>query len=1303
MGQPQSLPVPAAPPVEIKVPDTPKSIHHQVNDKDKLKTNKINNSKKEPLEKWTNDDRYSFEVISPLSDISNPSQFRHRIRNTTSKVPDCDINQKNALANSGRIQTTRSRTSKVCSKDNPELNKKYRRRSDHGQDCIPPPASFYFQPETEPICESLEFEIEVIQDDALKINTINDNALVENKNAQDRPLTTSWKLKCLIWKAKCQKTKERFSECWSSSENKEIKLQKTTDEQESLSPRNNDEIVGFEQTKLLQASQSCAYLQLEHPNFQPVWKENGVDTTQANMPINGYNNTYSKKINKVEEKVKVNSVKHYYLHSEDEYVKRIAGKAPNSSEKEKQENVTVENNMVECDNAHIQALFDGDDGTRIDLVTGKDVVRKSSSPNIDVQAFSVAVNTTVNDDVKGKRVKKFVSNNLVAYNMNTKPVAPDKEAVFEKLTKQILHDNDDVNTSQQPYDEPKTQSRQVEAVPQQLIASHGAFTSKGKDSVTESNLNVPRNSILLNTVDFLEPISVQHTPTQQSSCNNQSFVPILSETNLSDNESQRYESKESAIVTAKKSNTRSSICRQNDGADPCKQIFLSDKATIKSPAKHPSLPLPSSRPISFRHSHPPDNYRRSYKTSMASLLQQTYLSKSILHEESVSSDDEQNESSVGLSAVDYRQIIWKQNSRPQKKAGKILEIVPSSPSMSVDSMSSKPMVSDQAMNNAAFLFSPSYVGGDLSRIRRASSGTYSTAESTGLSVSTLGFSISTFGSRNRVSSALSKSIKIPMYSASSLESKKSGKSNRRVKFSDVGLPKNNIDRHTISSIIVPEIESKYTDLTDDNDTVSKIGTPEEIPGIEYSLTDLTDDANPASESESVPSVPMVSAIMYSPRKELFSEPQKSYLSTPIQNEKFVVMSTSEDMSHKIPKTEGKMRWSYHENGSSIPAVTPLIVGKTTLHQHTTNSPFLRFEAARSKFGGGSRTANRTKEESLLCNHAAHQIQKASPIKRRQSPITKKSGSIVNARIAAMEALHRHQKDEDSRMSSSHATSLNFSKCSRTSSLSSSRFSSSSFRSNAQQEYVESAFQPNSREKRSLSTSSSMTAASQDYTKLDVRLSGTTQSLLQDTDDALLQNQLQTTRCSSISQGQGGGDSKDTESECDLFDEFLNEDHSDGESNFESVIEGGSIATIRQDRTKPTAVDHRYSSQSNEDASTVLTSSTYNEVASVATIRQVRNSLATSSENSSWSATSRFQHASLPFRQESHVKPIELNIAAPSVSMTQNIPSQPRKWRALAAAAVEKDSKRNVASTKQNNFLNNRRSSLSELNPNTLYL
>ena len=159
---------------------------------------------------------------------------------------------------------------------------------------------------------------------------------------------------------------------------------------------------------------------------------------------------------------------------------------------------------------------------------------------------------------------------------------------------------------------------------------------------------------------------------------------------------------------------------------------------------------------------------------------------------------------------------------------------------------------------------------------------------------------------------------------------------------------------------------------------------------------------------------------------------------------------------------------------------------------------------------------------------------------------------------------------------------------------------------------------------------------------------------------------------------------------------------DGDVNDDDEIsfDGDTVSTVRQvqEMDRMISADHRFS----EDNATVSTMETYTE--SIETVRQHRETKASGAGSSTLSSVMNEDKAVLPFRESpTTVRPNEqVHRATPGalcLSPMQRTPMQALKWRALVAAAQEKEIQRPFGKSMFPGIP--KRKSLAERNPNVM--
>ena len=305
-------------------------------------------------------------------------------------------------------------------------------------------------------------------------------------------------------------------------------------------------------------------------------------------------------------------------------------------------------------------------------------------------------------------------------------------------------------------------------------------------------------------------------------------------------------------------------------------------------------------------------------------------------------------------------------------AGPVVNFLAASPS--TDSVASSvggspmPLVSEQALANAAFLFSPSYANGRARLLKQAD-------PPREMHLST--FAISTSQSRNRLSSFSARSrpgIFIPFSSAptnmSSIRSSQSSYSIEGYNFSHGGITRHSNGESQItigashSSRDGSEKHVHFSKANEcrvirDSDTSRvALGTPVTVgspPSIDRKISDLTEATLPmrSSSDESAPPSPQrVASILQEIEEDdaTVDEADMSYHLGRVQED---VDDDDDDESVE----EAEMSWTYREEDGVLCAATPVRFNgkKGSQLARTTNSPMLRFQEARNKFSAKAET------------------------------------------------------------------------------------------------------------------------------------------------------------------------------------------------------------------------------------------------------------------------------------------------------------------------------------------------------------
>jgi hypothetical protein len=728
-----------------------------------------------------------------------------------------------------------------------------------------------------------------------------------------------------------------------------------------------------------------------------------------------------------------------------------------------------------------------------------------------------------------------------------------------------------------------------------------------------------------------------------------------------------------------------------------------------------------------RRSDPLPRRQKFAGTTQASMLKQTYSFSIVSARErsnglSKSADENRRDSSKSapsaLATTDYRLIaLGGLAGSPCGK--KSTAIVPAeSPCLSVNSVNSTgsvPMLSDQALCNAAFLFSPSYAGGNQDMIRptRVSSESDSTV-----------FTISTLGSRSRLNTAVSaEPITIPFRNLPSTEDfdETSKQSERRVRFSDaddvIAIESRNervqegqiaVDQMLLKAVEIPGIDTKLSDLTD-------------VPGFERRES--------ASTTGGIDPIPEEST------------DSSAHVSFASQENSFIVFEDRD--SEEKPSRPSGMQWAYSKGSGMDTGVTPLRSGKSVAH--ATNSPFLRFKEARTKFtpAKNSNTNDNTNTSTVTAfNSTTHHTEEAVMVKQDSNPVTipVAGPGWVHSRVVAVESASgksilgdggvflpanmgtgntsapkrpattqssylqkkvvgldvlpsssSYKKQEwrplnEARSSSDTigATMTNKGKAQTSFARSPTLINGEVVDSATKDEPKWRATPPTQVEH---DTAKSIQDESQSYDTVEDDVFGDIMhpnTLDEESEDGYV-GETVTDLFKSHRAVIEDDRSVDDEVSEDEFDELLNyhqqEDFEEDEDEYSS-LDGETVSTIRQDR--PITLGAQYSSyrlsfsgQSTASSSVAETVSTVRQMRE--TLEPKRHSFSSTTDGSTRSSNFSLKQPRLPFREEAPVKPSELNHhtvpGAAHPSPEQSTPGHARKWRALAAAAQERESKR----------------------------
>jgi len=292
--------------------------------------------------------------------------------------------------------------------------------------------------------------------------------------------------------------------------------------------------------------------------------------------------------------------------------------------------------------------------------------------------------------------------------------------------------------------------------------------------------------------------------------------------------------------------------------------------------------------------------------------------------------------------IDYRNIAL---SKSEGNSPGPTRLVPS-PSNSVASstMSSVAgcprgaLVGDQALSNAAFLFSPSYAGGDAGLLKRQKK------------YRDPAFSISTFASRARLSNVSSRSQPAVIIPVSKSWDSRSSTDSRTKRYDFTGA--NSVDP-----------SNKQVRFSNSNETfeIQKASEDKrnllreiETPVIEMKLSDLTE----STVLQNKTNIDEASAAMTASKLSQYPERGHMVPGSALKAE-HIPSSNSEEDNESTTSSErrGSIHWAYREEDGKITA-TPKLGKKWCKNgAQPSKSPGLRFHAAKAKFSVCLASAN----------------------------------------------------------------------------------------------------------------------------------------------------------------------------------------------------------------------------------------------------------------------------------------------------------------------------------------------------------
>ena len=320
---------------------------------------------------------------------------------------------------------------------------------------------------------------------------------------------------------------------------------------------------------------------------------------------------------------------------------------------------------------------------------------------------------------------------------------------------------------------------------------------------------------------------------------------------------------------------------------------------------------------------------------------------------------------------------------PQKPSMAPLES-PAASEATVDtplSTSSKQTVSRQAIQNATFLFSPSYADGDQSLLKLPAPHKGATP-----------FAISTADSRSRLG-AQSRPNPLEYGNDAADDHSASTQSvstaiTRRVRFSDLEEPA------PVFEPVAKPAETAQEDTDDINIATKEV----EFHPIQRNFSDITEATGLESIRESLVTIPSAPpSVTPIPEESVCDEdPDADTTASETELEDGIEHISVENTVSTVPSAEATVEddeESKQSSGSQYPTnwystnmdngVTPLRSGKSVAN--ATNSPYIRFNAAQKRFSGKMKKSPAKK----------------SPLQKRKSP-TRISGGLVKSRILAFQ-------------------------------------------------------------------------------------------------------------------------------------------------------------------------------------------------------------------------------------------------------------------------------------------------------------
>jgi hypothetical protein len=1301
---------------------------------------------------WKND--ADFLLISPASDLSNPSQFRGRLRHNAPPLP---ATAKTAAAAAAAPATQipvsavrRSRTSKVCPKQHPPASAVAAQRTH-----LPPPTRFYFA--------STPNRYDNENDDAIhEQQAIPEHEALEPKPMEQPPKRTL----AATWKAKCAKAKQQLGECWSD---KEIDEPEHTVRHYSQREHSNEQPVAAAGGTGPSFMPPAPYLQLEQ--FEPVWKEQleeipstNVDGTKKSLGKQPIAANGAPAITPCAMQPGSKSFVPPSLHGTD--VLKVPAQLPsvtNSAYETGEESSGLAGRALSL-NSH--RLSRGSYSTSTSASGVTTVLQEGRTPQVanvnrrDSHNTKSTVVSTVLQNHNGKNAvfrnsssqqqhgtkqaellvgdrRRVASNDRPTAVLSAaeharradieQQVQQQIDAQFQaqtmsrvqRLRQQYQQELERMKVVQPPLKSAPTEEKRTSRNDRFSIPASNVSEQPKLDAVETKRISVSEQRKVFEqratsvpgrrsseaTYDRAPPAK---QPQQQSSTvaaptvarrrsvsapksrpsidgsallhltgnwnskivvakdTNRQHLPVLLKVAGWEKENQQVIGKRSSM------GKRASI-----GSVPSKVVAAPKNSNVgkskedRLSTQSAPAPAASAKPLVTRRKaaslelprrEPPVRKGRT----IALMLQQAYFQEE---------DDEEKDTAVSNKpnylALAYQSPTFRSNA-----------LVECSPAVSVESMNtaaSGPLVSDQALTNAEFLFE---ADANLTNIPTIKSALSLDGEC----------SIDTWKSNSRVlqtAAGQAAKIAVNVSTHTAPNERLSYGPGRRVRFSEDNSQFDSMQRlDAVDNVAVPGIESKLSDLTD----TTGANTAQYKASKRESTT----------SSHSSMSIPRIDSIP----EEDDDESPALHISMLSNDEKVdIIFEDIEDDEEVTPQKLPIMRWSYRTDGGLMNGVTPNLNGKNG-SSRVTSSPYIRFKEAKDKFATGK-----------LESAASLSQKRHSPVKRA-SPIKRAVGSLVTTRVAAMEGRRvRSEGGSTFKMvrakKKRRATTGNEVLAPRKGNLVSPMFKSKPMKSVKVDTMDD-----------KLAVSETAAAMPSLPVRNDSALTRVRDSLQSPTlvdGHVVAKQQCQPTKLNHFRELNDSGLASVVSTDSDdafgaiLHPTAIDEDSDDErmEGQQEAAVEADGLCESESDdddfnnllkyeeSEEETSLQQYTSerllhsgSQMSVDARSIISSSSNDETASIPSWLKSRKSIASQDDYSVVSAVERMKNA-LPFREAAPVKPNEQqHRAVPGsdcLSMMQRTPTQARKWRVLAAAAHEKDSRRN----------HDGRSSLSERSLNTM--